>query len=1125
VRHSSPTRSALCKIHHADHIQVEKLEMPRLPDTVPLRRITWGPVGSRFAVEKVRSTSPIAVSANTTEFTPGRPTQVPTSSSPMSRSRGCRVSMGVSILNAPRRCEKTRATMRSHDGVEEWRGTRRWTVAATMGFLAVLVSCSAEPSRPAGNGSLAGQVLVSGPLRKATVSVDQLDYGAKSALTIRAHIGDTTTDEDGRFSIDVDAFSGLLLVTAKGGSFVDLATGATVQLDPGTGLESIEPLDLLEERDDALVSPIGHLIATRTRAKMPEIGNIAMAERDAEDHLGRHFGNAPWMRIKLASLAASATSPTEPIRAALVHAALSFLAQDLAQASGASPQEVNVLTLTQQLAADIKEGTFDGNDQNSPVFGEGLQIGVCAPVAGCSAPPAGACAIGACRPLCDLYAGTPRALLAGEVTKVIQSPVINHTGLATGDVLAVARSIADNVDVDLFGSACIEALDRLPPRLDWTAPTPDDGAYVRAAFAARAVANDDTDAHPQVVISDYPNVPADSATSVMINSIGMPDGMLVMTAQAHDMAGNTATIHRTVRVDNTPPAVTLDPTGYVRDDTAWWTADASPTLAGTVSDAAPVRVTTSIPGGTTDATVSGANWSGTLAQPLDLTGADVAVTATDAAGNRTQITQRIRADVMPPQLTFGPSTVRDEATETPTFDGNEAPVHVHTGSPVDLASAAGCPAVTKFSYLLGASAPPYGREVTGQNAPDANPVRYVLVGADDGVGIDASSVQYRVGFRAGGTTTWLINWTSAGTPTNVAPGVDQYTVGIFTDQVPQLATTEGTYDVEFHATDRLHRTATVARCFELHLRAPPLHFQTPGQGAPDLDPIPVDHAYRLLSLALAPGAPFTAIAARLLNATSSGASVLDEDVTNGTGSVVYLDVGVTKPSTVFAGQSFALSHVGTSQSANINCTEHPDTPPPAICEPPDTGPTYQSAPATEIAFTNVSFPARVFELDSNLAPATEVPCLVCGTNDHWKFALPPRAGSTGGSQPPRRFKLMTMVGQVSGLWPTDSNFPATQPFADTALNGISFTGKRAASNQGCTAHSTRTLPDGTTLDTCTRVSTLTPYRALTAVHLRIAGIVTALYATSATQSVPPSNVVTRQSPDNVVWDSSEGTLP
>src|SRR5262249_20591149 len=143
-----------------------------------------------------------------------------------------------------------------------------------------------------------------------------------------------------------------------------------------------------------------------------------------------------------------------------------------------------------------------------------------------------------------------------------------------------------------------------------------------------------------------------------------------------------------------------------------------------------------------------------------------------------------------------------------------------------------------------AGSPPYANEVTGQSTPDPNPLHYVLHTSDDGVGVVTASIQYRVGFQSADGTTWLLDWASAtGTPTR---SPDEYDVKILSDQVPQLATTDGTYNVEFRATDRLMRTTNMARCFELHLRAPPLHLQTPGDPG---DPI-VHHTYELASMAL-----------------------------------------------------------------------------------------------------------------------------------------------------------------------------------------------------------------------------------------------------------------------------------
>jgi len=93
--------------------------------------------------------------------------------------------------------------MRSDAAVIGWRAGRGWKLAAFFNALATLASCDAESPHPAGSGSLAGQVVVSGPLRKARVSVDQLDYGAKTAPAIRAHVADTTTDGDGRFRVEI----------------------------------------------------------------------------------------------------------------------------------------------------------------------------------------------------------------------------------------------------------------------------------------------------------------------------------------------------------------------------------------------------------------------------------------------------------------------------------------------------------------------------------------------------------------------------------------------------------------------------------------------------------------------------------------------------------------------------------------------------------------------------------------------------------------------------------------------------------------------------------------------------------------------------------------------------------
>ncbi len=976
---------------------------------------------------------------------------------------------------------------------------------------------------PTGSGTMAGQVVVSGPLRGATISIDQIDLEDPDG-NIRAHVADATTDADGRFTVETGQFNGLFVVTASGGSFTDLANDAMIQLDATDELKSLTYLDLFEVRDDVLVSPVGHLIEARTRVKLATYANVADAHEDAADHLNKHFGNVDWTRLKLGSLATPATSPTESVRSALVQAALSYLTQDIALAAGASPQEVNVFTLTQALAADLGEGTFDGNDGNTMIPG-GLQVGVCGPVEGCVVP-GGGCVVGACRPFCDLYAGTPRALLASAMAKVSSLP-INQTGLGTADILAVARSINDNVDEDLFAS-CIENLDRSPPSLAWETPTPTEGTYVRGAVTLRVRAYDDTDTNPMVMFDGYADTDASNPTAqATIDTSSLTDGPLVVVATATDMANNKKTEQRSVVVDNTAPTLTIASTGYFVDGTTWWTASATPTLTGTLTDVAPATIKAVIGGVDYPGTISGATWSVVLpAGAIKSTGDQVTLVASDVAGNTGQKLQMLRYDGAPPVLDFLASTVRTETEvlgdsnfrNNPSLpDLDEAPIHVHTGNVIDLVATGACPSITKFAYLLGSN-------YTG------NPILYHLTAGDDGVGINATGSQYRVGRRdpATGVTQWVLDWTSVGAGTPISSTVTGHDITFSSNVIPGLATNEGIYDVAFRATDRLGRpSAPQVRCFDLKLRAAPLRFATIAR--PMLGFVPgaaKGHSYALNGstatngLSLAPGAPYDAIATRLLNANATGASLLDMPVTNGTTSTVYLTVAVTKPTTINVSQKFERLNVYSTPTAVAAYTCSPSNQP---CDSATTGagPTYLTGmnAANNVAGL-LKFPVRVFQVDNNTgALGAEIPCLTpCTDADpSFRFALPPR--SSFGSSPPKRFLVMTMVGQVQQLWPSDATHPDSAPYVDTTLDGIRITGKISAGYKGCS----NTFQVGTTWR-CDQQQTVTPYRLLTEVKFVANDVTSSSYATAPTATLLPIQGATGQAP-LFTWLSNEGTRP
>jgi len=1006
---------------------------------------------------------------------------------------------------------------------------RSWSLSATwafvVGIIGALPACSSEDRTGTGGGTLAGQVVISGPLRGAMVSVDQLDYAVTASAAVRNHVGDATTDLDtGKFGpIDVGPYSGVLLITAKGGSFVD-PTGASIALDPNDGIETMIHFEVAESVDDALVSPVGALIAARMRWEMGQHStDIITAEHDAEAVLDKHFGNVTWPRVKLASLADPASSPTEPVRAEIVVTALGYLSHDIEQAAGASPQDVNVLRLTQQLAADVaKDGGFDGNDGNDPAPGSGLQVGVCAPLSCPAADSADTCAREACRTKCDLYAGTPRAQLAGEVTKVIRDPSVNKTGLVTGDVLAVARAIADSADAALFpGKSCTETLDRTPPTLMFSSG-PADGDFVHGTVMLSATAIDDYDLPPAPAVHVAGFMDADGdpdnnvATIVLDTAMATSghDGPLTIMVTTADLAGNAAAATRVLQVDNTAPVVALDSTGFFVDVATgtWWSGTATSTLTGTLVEQHPLGVEavigdTHIPG-----TITGSTWSvpSVTGSP---DGSDVRVVVTDAAGNQGSVSQRIRFDADAPVVSFPPgaSQVFSEASDTITYTNNpgspstdEIPIHNHTSAPtppVDLGLGSGtaCQSITKFTYLLDQNPPLFGTE----NA--RNPLHYVLVASDTGIGVDPVASTYRVGRDDGtGNILWLTSPTPM-PPVSASGSSITFNVPVYAHastwiNVAGLDSIEGSYRVDFVVADKLGHTTSLSRCFTLHLRAPPLHFGGFTVGAKTYAPGDAqNHKFALKTLHLEQGAPADQIqiAQRVL-VPAAATSLLDMPLTNGTASTVYVTVKVTRPSRVTARQTFSRRYVSTISTVNVDCSGDSSDPDCSSVDvhPPidDGGSPAPSQPPADV--TGLSYPVRVYQLDASGVPTTQTACIgsCLDTDTTFVFQIPPRPA--GGA--PLRFLVMSMVGQIAALQPIDSTHGADGVFSDFTVNGVHISGINGAFISGCSSFD-RFLH-------CRQDTEYHAYRALTSLTLTLPGSnLLSTYGTSIKSSVT-SNV-------------------
>jgi hypothetical protein len=701
-------------------------------------------------------------------------------------------------------------------------GWKRW--AGAIALVAAACGTDGGGGDDDRTGSLEGQVVVAGPLRGAKLSIDQLHID-NDIGDVREHVADLVTDDDGRWSLpETGLLNGLILVTATGGEYLDRVSNSTIVLDDEAQIRGLFDVDIYEERF-LLVSPVSHLTEALARARLAagQEPNLWDAREKAAERIDRHFGGVDWARIELADIEQPATSPTEEVRAAAVHAAWPVLADDLRAASGATPQEVHVYALATALAADIAQPPFDGNDDDSRVTASGLQLGVCDPVPTDCAVPDGDCGA-ACRSLCDLYSGTLRADFSGAMTKMLRAPGLNGTGLVN-ELVPVARAMATNADDVLFGSSCTGGLDRLAPTITWTL-APAEAAFVSGQIDIRVRADDDIDPEVRVAWDGFDDGDQDASNNVallLLDTGRLVDGPFTVTAVATDQAGNMAESSRSFQADNTDPTVSIASTGFVVTDAAWWTANSGPTLTGEASDANGVTVAVTVNAASVETTLAGGSWTAVLPAGTLREGRNtVRVSATDAAGNVTVVAQELGVDTTPPVLDVRTTTFADEQGDQIDLAGAR-PRHTHAAASVSLGLANSCtegsvPQVYRHAYLMVASPP--------ADESTSNALRFEFrVGDGQGIGPDRQAAEYRV--RVPGAD-WGA-WRTAGEGVEIERGVYEYTAALLRTELPELATVEGQYEIEMRSRDDVGLSAMQARCWGHHPLAPPLKVTALGQ--------------------------------------------------------------------------------------------------------------------------------------------------------------------------------------------------------------------------------------------------------------------------------------------------------
>ena len=230
---------------------------------------------------------------------------------------------------------------------------------------------------------------------------------------------------------------------------------------------------------------------------------------------------------------------------------------------------------------------------------------------------------------------------------------------------------------------------------------------------------------------------------------------------------------RTLNFDDTDPQVTLAPTGFYVQGADWWTGNPSPVVGGTITEVNLDTITVHADGVLVGpATVGSGSWTMTLPAGTiaSIAGASIRVDAVDRAGNSASVSQRIRYDATPPLLDTPSWTVRDERSDVVTFSdavvdplfGGPSfdPRHMHASGGTVLGPATACdasaPTVYKYAYLLDQAAP-FATEAGGPAPGGGNPLTWQASITDDGVGVDYSTVGYRI--RDVGADTFPLDWT------------------------------------------------------------------------------------------------------------------------------------------------------------------------------------------------------------------------------------------------------------------------------------------------------------------------------------------------------------------------------
>src|SRR3954468_19057862 len=183
-------------------------------------------------------------------------------------------------------------------------------------------------------------------------------------------VGTATTDQNGVFQLKLpQPTTGPLLISVSSGTYVEPATGTTVNLSGGeiTAIAASQVHVAGDVISGVLVSPVSHLVA-QVATRRVRIGGLTVdaALKQASDLLNSHFGGIDWQALgsipDLTNGKAGIVQLNNETKAAIILVGLSMEARNLSVPRGLTAGgALNSFTLLTALANDLAaDGFFDG---------------------------------------------------------------------------------------------------------------------------------------------------------------------------------------------------------------------------------------------------------------------------------------------------------------------------------------------------------------------------------------------------------------------------------------------------------------------------------------------------------------------------------------------------------------------------------------------------------------------------------------------------------------------------------------------------------------------------------------------------------------------------------------------